>query len=100
MICYVAGDWRQAVDFRVTEAELKLQKSAETLKRADQQLKATVEASKPRKIVPKSATRTQQQRAAVFKVRSQTKKVMKAQRPAKTIFRGNSKTGFTLARRR
>lgn len=88
------------MDFRVTEAELKLQKSAETLKQADQELKATLAASKPRKIVPKTATRTQQQRAAVYKVRAQAKKAMKANRPAHTIFRGDSKTGFTIARRR
>eukprot|EP00892_Ulva_mutabilis_P004352 jgi/Ulvmu1/2289/UM013_0136.1 len=88
------GDWRQAVDFRVTEAELRLRKSKDALKRANQQLQATLEATKPRKVVPKCATHTLQQRAAIFKVRKAATKQVKAGRPVTALLRGNAKSGF------
>lgn len=82
------------MDFRVTEAEVRLRKSKDALKLANQQLQAAVEATKPRKVVPKSATRTLQQRAAIYKVRKAATKQVKGQRPVKALFRGSSKAGF------
>lgn len=78
----------------MTEAELRLRKSRDALKQADQQLQATLAASKPRKIVPKSATQSLQQRAALFKVKREVMKRTKANKPMKAVLRGNSKTGF------
>lgn len=49
-----AGDWRHAVNFRVTEAERKLEKQAEALKRAAEEVAAIERAERVKVATPKT----------------------------------------------
>lgn len=51
----IAGDWRQAVDYKVTDAQVKLVRSKEVLKKAQKVAAAAEAAAKVKAATPKTA---------------------------------------------
>lgn len=69
-----AGDWRQAVDYKVTDAHIKLMRSKEALKKAQKEAAAAEAAAKVKAATPKTALLPPKALAAQWKRQQALKK--------------------------